>query len=102
MTKIRSELLSVKGVGHETADSILLYAFGFPTFVVDAYTNRLCYRYPIPAGTGYESVKTYFEQYLTPSVEVYNRFHALIVINGKQHCRKRPVCLSCPQFGKTK
>jgi len=50
LEKIRAELLSLKGVGKETADSILLYAFEFPTFVVDAYTFRLCERYPIKTG----------------------------------------------------
>ena len=85
-----------KGIGKETADSILLYAFGFPTFVVDAYTVRLCDRYPIEAGNGYDAVKTYFEDNLPHSAEVYNKFHALIVINGKNHCRKKqPLCDSC-------
>lgn len=94
--KLRAELLSIKGVGRETADSILLYAFGFPAFVVDAYTHRLCQRYPIEAGDGYEAVKAYFEDSLEPSVEVYNNFHAMIVINGKEHCRKKPKCGGCP------
>jgi endonuclease-3 related protein len=94
--KVRAELLSTKGVGRETADSILLYAFGFPTFVVDAYTNRLCSRYPIEAGKGYEAVKAYFENNLERSAEVYNNFHALIVINAKEHCRKKPLCDGCP------
>lgn len=94
--KLRPELLSTKGVGPETADSILLYAFGFPTFVVDAYTNRLCGRYPIEAGKGYAALKAYFEEALPNSAEVYNNFHALIVINAKEHCRKKPSCDGCP------
>ena len=94
--KLRAELLATKGVGPETADSILLYAFGFPTFVVDAYTVRLCGRYPINAGKNYEVVKTYFESHLPPKAEVYNSFHALIVINAKEHCRKNPACGGCP------
>jgi len=95
--KMRAELLSVKGIGKETADSILLYAFGFPTFVVDAYTIRLCERYPVETGKGYDAVKAHFEQNLPHSAEVYNNYHALIVINGKEHCRKkRPLCGSCP------
>jgi endonuclease-3 related protein len=97
--KLRSELLSTKGVGQETADSILLYAFGFPTFVVDAYTNRFCSRYPIEAGKGYASVKAHFENALPKSAEVYNNFHALIVINAKEHCRKKPSCNGCPLGG---
>ncbi len=94
--KLRAELLSTKGVGQETADSILLYAFGFPTFVVDAYTVRLSERYPIDAGKGYAAVKAYFEANLPKNAEVYNNFHALIVINAKEHCRKKPSCDGCP------
>ena len=93
---IRSELLSLKGVGKETADSILLYAFGFPTFVVDAYTLRLCERIPIEAGKGYDAVKATFEEHLPQSAEVYNNVHALIVIHAKEHCRKKPLCGGCP------
>lgn len=100
--KLRSELLSVKGVGRETADSILLYAFEFPTFVVDAYTMRLCARVPVPAGNSYEQVKGYFEQNIPKSAEMYNNFHALIVINAKEHCRKRPLCDGCPLNGSCK
>jgi len=99
LTKLRTELLSTKGVGKETADSILLYAFGFPTFVIDAYTVRLCGRYPINAGKGYDAVKAYFEGNLPRSVEIYNSFHALIVINAKEHCRKKPDCDCCPLNG---
>ena len=94
--RLRAELLSTKGIGQETADSILLYAFGFPTFVVDAYTVRLCGRYPLDPGKGYAAVKTYFEENLPRSVEVYNGFHAQIVINAKAHCRKKPSCEGCP------
>jgi endonuclease-3 related protein len=96
LEKLRAELLATKGVGRETADSILLYAFDLPTFVVDAYTVRLCGRLPIPAGKGYEDVKAYFEAKLAHSAAVYNNLHALIVINAKEHCRKKPKCDSCP------
>ena len=96
LEKVRNELLATKGVGPETADSILLYAFGFATFVVDAYTIRLCERYPIEAGKGYEAVKSYFEKSIPKSADTYNKFHALIVINAKDHCRKKPVCEDCP------
>jgi endonuclease-3 related protein len=94
--KLRAELLATKGVGPETADSILLYAFGFPTFVVDAYTVRLCERYPLDAGKDYAAVKAFFEDALPRSAELYNNFHALIVINAKEHCRKKPSCAGCP------
>ncbi|MDR1728003.1 MAG: endonuclease III domain-containing protein [Acidobacteriota bacterium] len=97
--ELRAELLETKGVGQETADSILLYAFGFPTFVVDAYTHRLCGRYPVESGKGYAAVKAHFESELPESAEVYNNFHALIVINAKEHCRKKPTCDGCPLGG---
>jgi endonuclease-3 related protein len=96
LAQVRAELLSVRGVGHETADSILLYAFDFPSFVIDAYTTRLLSRLPIDAGKGYEKIKAYFESNLPRDVEIYNNFHALIVVNAKEHCRKKPVCEWCP------
>ncbi|MDR0222040.1 MAG: endonuclease [Oscillospiraceae bacterium] len=96
LDKLRAELLATKGIGRETADSILLYAFGFPTFVVDAYTLRLCERYPVEAGKNYSAVKTYFERELPKSAQIYNSLHALIVINAKEHCRKKPLCGGCP------
>jgi endonuclease-3 related protein len=96
LAQVRAELLSVRGVGNETADSILLYAFGFPTFVVDAYTMRLLSRLPVDAGRRYEEVKAYFERELPRDAEIYNNFHAMIVVNAKEHCRKKPVCKGCP------
>ena len=100
LEKLRPKLLAVKGIGKETADSILLYAFGFPTFVVDAYTVRLCERYSIDAGKNYDTVKAHFEKNLPRSVEIFNNYHALIVINGKEHCRKsKPLCEKCPLSG---
>ena len=98
--KLRPELLNVKGIGRETADSILLYAFGFPTFVVDAYTIRLCDRFPIKAGKGYDAVKSHFEKTVEKDTGIYNNYHALIVINGKNHCKKKPMCNGCPLIGK--
>ena len=96
LEKLRAELLRVKGVGPETADSILLYAFDLPTFVIDAYTTRLCQRYPLEAGQNYSAIKAHFEKSLPRDRVLYNRFHALIVINAKEHCRKRPLCTNCP------
>jgi len=88
--------LAVKGVGKETADSILLYAFGFATFVVDAYTMRLCTRFPIDIEMKYDKVKAYFENNLERDAEIFNHYHALIVINGKEYCRKtKPLCGKC-------
>lgn len=96
MSKLRRELLATKGVGHETADSILLYAFGFPSFVVDAYTHRLCSRYPLDVGKSYMDVKRYFESNLPHQRELYHHFHALIVMHAKAHCKKKPICDGCP------
>jgi len=96
MEILREELLSLKGIGKETADSILLYAFGFPTFVVDAYTTRHIGRLRLEAGRGYDSVKAYFERHLERDSILFNRYHALIVLNAKAHCRKTPLCDGCP------
>ena len=98
LASLRGELLALKGIGPETADSILLYAFGFPSFVVDAYTMRLCGRYPLDAGEDYHGVKSFFENHIANDVLLYNRFHALIVINAKAHCRKKPLCAGCPLY----
>jgi len=94
--KLRTELFSTKGVGKETADSILLYAFGFPTFVVDAYTIRLCERLPIDIDKKYDAVKAHFEASLDSDAGIFNNYHAMIVINAKEHCRKKPKCDNCP------
>ncbi|MDI9469589.1 MAG: endonuclease III domain-containing protein [Bacillota bacterium] len=96
LSEVRAELLEVRGVGNETADSILLYAFDLPTFVVDAYTMRFFGRFPIPAGKTYMEVKAFCEARLPRTVEVYQHFHALIVQNGKEHCRKKMACPACP------
>jgi endonuclease-3 related protein len=63
--------------------------------VVDAYTARLCERYLIDAGKDYTAVKAYFEANLPQSADIYNSYHALIVINAKEHCRKKPSCEGC-------
>lgn len=99
LADLREELRAVPGVGEETADAILLYAFGFPTFVVDAYTVRLCSRLPLEAGQGYQKIKASFEANLPRDPAIYNQFHALIVIHGKTHCRKQPLCGDCPLTG---
>ncbi len=96
LPEIRSELLDVRGIGNETADSILLYAFHLPTFVVDAYTMRFFRRFPVAAGKTYMEVKAFCEAGLPRDVQVYQHFHALIVKNGKEHCRKQMSCPGCP------
>lgn len=96
----RPELLQLKGVGPETADSILLYAGGQPSFVVDAYTGRLFGRIGMLNGTEkYEQIRALFMDRLPSQSDLYNEYHALIVIHCKEHCRKRPLCSDCPLEG---
>jgi endonuclease-3 related protein len=93
----RSGLLGVKGVGPETADSILLYAFRRPVFVVDAYTRRLFSRlgYAWMEKATYEEVQTFFMDALPSDASLYNEFHALIVVHCKDTCKKQPLCEGC-------
>jgi len=92
----REELLSIPGIGPETADSILLYACDRPHFVVDAYTRRLFTRYGfLNPKASYQEVQQLFESHLPADVPLYKRFHALIVEHAKQVCRKTPVCKAC-------
>lgn len=94
---LREELLSVSGIGRETADAILLYAGGLPTFVVDAYTARILRRHQLIDGDAdYEEIKELFESALPENVDLFNEFHALLVQVGKQHCRPRAKCEGCP------
>jgi len=102
LKEIRNKLLDIKGIGPETADSILLYAGNHPIFVVDAYTKRLCKRLPIKVKLSYENIQDYFHSelktiYKNPEiVRVYNQLHALIVIFAKEICKKKPNCSNCP------
>ncbi|MDD2804557.1 MAG: hypothetical protein PHV33_03310 [Elusimicrobiales bacterium] len=94
---LRAELLSYKGVGPETADSMVLYAAGKASFVIDAYTRRLGERAGLARGLGYDGWKALFEGALTPDVKVYNEYHALLVKLGKDFCKKtKPLCGPCP------
>jgi endonuclease-3 related protein len=96
----REALLSVNGIGPETADSILLYAVGHATFVVDAYTARVARRHRlIDEAAGYDALKSVFEDNLESDAEVYNEYHALLVAVGKRHCRPRARCEGCPLEG---
>ncbi|MDR0325580.1 MAG: endonuclease, partial [Oscillospiraceae bacterium] len=95
---LREELLALRGIGKETADSILLYALELPTFVVDAYTSRLLTRLgcgPCPP-LSYDAIKAYFEGGLESETALFNNLHAMIVINAKEHCRAKPICKDCP------
>jgi endonuclease-3 related protein len=100
---LRNELLSINGVGPETADDILLYAFHRPVFVIDAYTRRLLSRLQLAAGDeSYEHLREHIETRLRgevrgkrDTVALYNEFHALIVHHAKEVCKPRPRCESC-------
>lgn len=95
--ELRRELLSYKGVGPETADSMMLYAAGRPSFVIDAYTRRIGGRVGLGRGGDYNAWKALFEAGLPPSPEIYNEYHALLVRLGKDFCRKTtPLCGGCP------
>jgi endonuclease-3 related protein len=86
---LRKELLSVKGVGRETADSILLYAFNKPIFVIDAYTRRVAERHLHLDGTlHYDTLQKIFMDALPPEIAIYNEYHALIVALCKESCHK--------------
>jgi endonuclease-3 related protein len=93
----RDELLGVKGIGPETADSILLYAFQKPFFVVDAYTKRIFSRLGLCSGKcSYYELQGIFHINLPKSAKIFNEYHALLVELGKRHCRARPECCECP------
>lgn len=95
---LREKLLSVKGIGPETADSILLYAAQKPVFVVDAYTYRMLTRHGlIGQETNYAEMQELFMDTLPADVKLFNEYHALIVRLGKEYCKKsRPRCRECP------
>ena len=97
LARLREKLLSVKGIGKETADSILLYALDKPIFVVDAYTRRILSRHRlVRPDAGYDEIQTLFQKHLKPDRKVYNEYHALIVGIGKEFCKKKARCSSCP------
>jgi endonuclease-3 related protein len=93
---LRRQLLSVHGVGQETADSILLYAAGKPVFVIDAYTRRILSRIGLgPEKDSYAGCQAFFMDNLTADTELFNEYHALLVRLGKDVCRRRPLCPQC-------
>lgn len=98
--RLREELLAVKGVGRETADSILLYALERPVFVVDAYTARITVRHGlIEPDADYEQLRELFESNLPADVRLFNEYHALLVRTGKEFCKTRARCPGCPLEG---
>ena len=95
--QLRGELLSVKGIGPETADSILLYALNREVFVVDTYTARIAVRHElIEGGADYEQLQFLFESNLPPDVQLFNEYHALLVRVGKEYCKPKAKCSDCP------
>jgi len=97
LPELREQLLEINGIGPETADSILLYAGGLPSFVVDAYTHRVFARHGwIGFDADYYQIKDHFESGLPQDARLFNEYHALLVRVGKEHCRKTPRCQGCP------
>lgn len=93
---LRRELLDVKGVGPETADSILLYALNKPFFVVDTYTKKFFFRQGYDMPNTYEGLRLKIEATIPADVYLYCEFHALIVEHAKRYCKKTPSCGACP------
>jgi len=95
--QLRAELLSIKGIGYETADSILLYALDRPVFVVDAYTARVAFRHGlIEPDADYEQLRELFQSNLPQDAKLFNEYHALLVKAGKEFCRPNARCHNCP------
>lgn len=99
MDILRNELLSIKGIGEETADSIILYAADYPIFVVDAYTRRIFSRLGIINGDeDYKDIQDIVMNNTPNDTYLYNEFHALLVELGKRYCKKIPIHNGCPLF----
>jgi endonuclease-3 related protein len=100
LAALRPALLTIKGIGPETADSILLYALNKPTFVVDAYTFRILSRHGLlPEACSYEDLRQLFMEHLPTQVDLYQEYHALLVRLGKEWCRPEAQCAACPVAG---
>ena len=94
---LRQELLNVNGIGPETADSILLYALDKPVFVIDAYTKRVMSRHGIlDHGASYDEYQRMFHELLVNNIRLFNEYHALLVMIGKDYCKPKPLCENCP------
>lgn len=97
LTILRTKLLGLKGIGPETADSIILYAAEQPIFVVDAYTRRIFSRLGYgQENASYDKWQQFFHQTMQRDVAMYKEYHALLVEHAKQHCKKKPLCMQCP------
>jgi endonuclease-3 related protein len=100
LRSIRKKLLSVNGIGPETADSIILYALGKPVFVIDAYTKRVLSRHNIlDPNASYDVFQGLFHSKLRENICLYNEYHALFVRLAKENCRTKPLCAGCPLEG---
>ncbi len=94
--QLRKELLSIKGIGPETADSIILYALNRPIFVIDAYTRRIFSRLGIcKEDATYEEIQQMFHKNLKKNTKLFNNYHAVLVEHAKNNCRKKPKCDDC-------
>jgi endonuclease III related protein len=98
LASLREQLLAINGIGPETADAILLYAGGMPTFVVDTYSHRILARHGwLDYDASYDDIKDYFESTLPDDAALYNEYHALLVRVGKDYCKRTsPNCEACP------
>ena len=95
--ELRDALLGLKGIGDETADDMVLYAFERPSFVIDSYTRRIFSRLGLlQSKQSYHQLQQLFHQGLQPDVALFKQYHALIVCHAKRHCRKQPSCSDCP------
>ena len=93
----REHLLAVWGIGPETADSLLLYAYRHPVFVIDTYTKRICSRLSGKKFDHYAELQALFHIALPHDISLYQEYHALLVAHAKRHCTKtNPSCTSCP------
>jgi endonuclease-3 related protein len=94
--ELREELLTINGIGRESADVMLLYAFDKPIFVVDAYARRIFYRIGYSMPEAYDPFRNLVEDVLPKELVLYNEFHALLVEHAKEHCKATPICVGCP------
>jgi endonuclease-3 related protein len=93
---LRQQLLSIHGIGRETADSIILYAANKPIFVIDAYTRRIINRLGLALEKdSYAAYQAFFMEHLPADTKLFNEYHALLVGQGKNVCRRRPLCQQC-------
>lgn len=100
LLSLREKLLSINGIGPETADSIILYALEKPVFVIDAYTKRVLSRHNIlDHDASYDAFQNLFHSKLKENVRLFNEYHGLFVRLAKENCRAKPICTGCPLEG---